>query len=134
MTRFWMTLDDAVQLVLKAMRESKGGETYVHKNPSYKVVDIAKALNPQGTIDNIGIREGEKIHECMITTEDSARTYEYGNYYIIYPNFTWWKNEDHFTPGGTRIESGWEYNSGTNTVWLDAPELAKRIAKLGDNF
>ncbi|MBN2725412.1 MAG: UDP-N-acetylglucosamine 4,6-dehydratase (inverting) [Deltaproteobacteria bacterium] len=130
MTRFWMTLDDAVILVVKALTESKGGEVYVHKNPSYRVIDIAKALNPDGTIEDIGIREGEKIHECMITSEDSVRTYEYGNFYIIYPNFSWWKNELHFTQGGKPIQEGWEYNSGTNTVWLDADELRTRINKL----
>ncbi len=130
MTRFWMTLDDAVDLVVKALNESRGGETYVHKNPSYKVVDIAEALNPGGTIDLIGVREGEKIHECMITRDDSIRTYEYGNYYIIYPNFSWWDTKRHFTPGGTSIEADWEYNSGTNTMWLSADDLASRIAKL----
>jgi len=130
MTRFWMTLDDAVDLVVKALNESRGGETYVHKNPSYKVVDIAHALNPGGGIENMGIREGEKIHECMITRDDSIRTFEYGNFYIIYPNFSWWNNDQHFTPGGARIKADWEYNSGTNTVWLDAQALARMIAEL----
>jgi FlaA1/EpsC-like NDP-sugar epimerase len=87
MTRFWMTLDDAVDLVVKALKESKGGETYVFKNPSYKITDIAEARNPGGKINVVGIREGEKLHEVMITSDDSRGTYDYGDHYIIYPNY-----------------------------------------------
>ncbi|MGX8796341.1 UDP-N-acetylglucosamine 4,6-dehydratase (inverting) [Fusibacter sp. JL298sf-3] len=130
MTRFWMTLDDAVRLVLKALEESKGGETYVFKNPSYKVQDVAEAINPTGDIKIVGIREGEKIHECMITSDDSRLTYDYGDHYVIYPNFSWWQKENSFKPGGVAIEEGWEYNSGTNTVWLSVEELRERIAAL----
>lgn len=131
MTRFWMTLEDAVNLVLKALTEANGGETYVFKNPSYKVVDIAKALNPNGDIKIVGIREGEKIHECMITVDDSRRTYDYGDHYIIYPDYTWWSKEKYFKVGGTLIDADWEYNSGTNTWWLDTAELKNRIGLLG---
>lgn len=127
MTRFWMTLDDAVNLVIKALDESKGGETYVFKNPSYKVIDIAEALNPGGRIKVVGIREGEKLHECMITIDDSRVTYDYGDHYIIYPNYVWWNKNNFFKEGGEIIEEGWEYNSGTNTKWLDAETLKKMI-------
>lgn len=134
MTRFWMTLDEAVDLVVKALEESKGGETYVFKNPSYKVTDVAEALNPNGKIKEVGIREGEKLHECMITSDDSRGTYEYGDHYIIYPNFSWWNMAKHYTEGGKLIEQGWEYNSGTNTVWLNSEELRKRINGLNIEF
>ena len=80
MTRFWMTLDSAVLLVIKALEESKGGETFVFKNPSYKITDIAKAMNPNGTVKEIGIREGEKLHEVMIGRDDARLTYDYGSY------------------------------------------------------
>ncbi len=130
MTRFWMTLKESVDLVFLALEESKGGETFVFKNPSYKVTEIAKALNPNGTMKEVGIREGEKIHECMITSDDSRSTYEYGDYYIIYPNFEWWNKEAHFKEGGKLIEENWEYNSGTNNVWLEADELRKMIDEL----
>lgn len=93
MTRFWMTLDDAVSLVMMALKEANGGETYVYKNPSYKIIDIAKAMNPSGHIELVGIREGEKLHETMITADDSRSTYDYGDYYIIYPNYEWWFKE-----------------------------------------
>lgn len=127
MTRFWMTLDDAVNLVIKALEESKGGETYVFKNPSYKVTDIAEALNPGGKIKVVGIREGEKLHECMITSDDSRGTYDYGDHYIIYPNYIWWNKDNYFKKGGELIEEGWEYNSGTNETWLDAGLLKRMI-------
>ena len=130
MTRFWMTLDDAVELVLKALDESKGGETYVYKNPSYKVVDIAEAMNPSGKIRIIGVREGEKLHEVMITSDDSRKTYDYGDHYIIYPNYVWWTKDNYFKEGGILIEDGWEYNSGTNTEWLDVDMLKEKIKKL----
>jgi UDP-N-acetylglucosamine 4,6-dehydratase (inverting) len=131
MTRFWMTLDDAVELVVKALEESKGGETYVFKNPSYKVTDVAEALNPGGKINVVGIREGEKLHEVMITSDDSRGTYDYGDHYIIYPNYIWWSKNDYFKEGGTLIEEGWEYNSGTNTEWLNVEILRKKIEELG---
>jgi UDP-N-acetylglucosamine 4,6-dehydratase (inverting) len=131
MTRFWMTLDDAVDLVIKALEESKGGETYVYKNPSYKITDIAKAMNPNVKLDVVGIREGEKLHEVMITSDDSRGTYDYGDHYIIYPNYIWWSKDHYFKEGGTLIKEGWEYNSGTNSQWLDVETLMKKIKELG---
>ncbi|TJX68843.1 UDP-N-acetylglucosamine 4,6-dehydratase (inverting) [Soehngenia saccharolytica] len=131
MTRFWMTLDDAADLVIKALEESKGGETYVFKNPSYKITDIANAMNPGGKINVVGIREGEKLHEVMITSDDSRNTYDYGDHYIIYPNYIWWSMDHYFKEGGTLIEEGWEYNSGTNSDWLDVETLRKKIEELG---
>jgi len=130
MTRFWMTLDDAVDLVVKAVEESKGGETYVYKNPSYTITDIAEAMKPGSKIKVVGIREGEKIHEVMITSDDSRGTYDYGDHYIIYPNYTWWTEESFFKEGGKLIEEGWEYNSGQNTEWLDIDTLRKKIKEL----
>jgi UDP-N-acetylglucosamine 4,6-dehydratase/5-epimerase len=131
MTRFWMTLDDAVDLVIKALQESKGGETYVFKNRSYKITDIAEAMNPGGKINEVGIREGEKLHEVMITSDDSRGTYDYGDHYIIYPNYIWWSKDHYFKEGGNLIKEGWEYNSGTNTEWLDVVMLKKKIEELG---
>lgn len=129
MTRFWMILDDAVDLVFKALEEAQGGETFVFKNPSFLITELAKALNPNGTMKEIGIREGEKIHEVMITKDDSRYTYEYDDYYIIYPHFEWWSKHK-MKAGGKLIPQGWDYNSGTNEEWLDAEELRKRIERL----
>jgi len=131
MTRFWITLEEGVELVYKALEESRGGETYISKIPSFKISDLANAMNPAGTMKEVGIREGEKLHEVMVTQDDSRSTYEYDKHYIVYPNFEWWNTEKHFTPGGKAIEDGFEYNSGTNTDWLSVEELKKGIIELG---
>lgn len=123
MTRFWMTLDKAVKLVLMAVENMTGGETFVFKNPSYKVTDIVKAMKPDAKMEIIGVREGEKIHEVMITKDDSRTTYDYGTYYIIYPNFEWFDFKKSFKEGGDLIEDGFEYNSGNNSEWLSVEEI-----------
>jgi len=127
MTRFWMTLDKAVQLVMMAIEQMAGGETFVYKNPSYKITDICKAMCPDAKIEIIGIREGEKIHEVMVTKDDSRYTYDYGDYYIIYPNFEWFNFEKAFKPGGEKVEEGFEYHSGNNTEWLDVENIKSLI-------
>lgn len=129
MTRFWMTLDKAVNLVKLALEMMNGGETFVYKNPSYKVTDVALALNPNGSIKEVGIREGEKIHEVMITKDDSRMTYDYGDFYIIYPHFEWFSFDKYFHPGGVKIEDEFEYHSGNNDSWLDVEDLKNLIAE-----
>jgi UDP-N-acetylglucosamine 4,6-dehydratase (inverting) len=130
MTRFWITLEQGVQLVSKALEESKGGETYISKIPSFKITDLAKAMMPECKIKEIGIREGEKLHEVMITKDDSRYTYEYAHHYIIYPQFDWWKAEKHLALEGVKIKDGFEYNSGTNSQWLNIKELKKELVEL----
>ncbi len=130
MTRFFISLEEGVDLVLKALKESKGGETYISKIPSFKITDIAKAMLDDCKFKIIGIREGEKLHEVMITKDDSRNTYEYDKHYIIYPNFEWWNFEKHFTPGGKLIEDGFEYNSGNNIDWLNIDQLRERLNDL----
>ena len=131
MTRFWITLDEAVDLSWKALDESKGGETYVSKIPSFKVLDLAQAMLPEGgKVKEVGIREGEKLHEVMITEYDSSTTYDYDKYYIIYPNFNWWDQNAHFTPGGKLVDEFFRYSSNTNIDWLSAEEIRERISKL----
>jgi len=126
MTRFWMTLEDAIRLVLKALAESTGGEVFVHKNPSFRIVDLAEAMNPGRQMEEVGIREGEKIHESMITKDDARTTYEYDSYYIIYPQYDWWSDAK-IKPGGTPVNREWEYNSGTNSTWLSVEQLKELI-------
>jgi len=133
MTRFWMILDDAVDLVFKALEEAKGGETFVFKNPSFLITELAEALNPNGSIKEVGVREGEKIHEVMITKDDWRNTYEYEDYYIIYPHFEWW-DKSKFKDGGKLIKENWEYSSGENEIWLNAEELRNRIEKLNIKY
>ena len=130
MTRFWITLEQGVELVFKAIKEAKGGETYISKIPSFKITDLAKAMFENAKLKEVGIREGEKLHEVMITKDDSRMTYEYENHYIIYPHFDWWSSDRHFTNGGKPIEEGFEYNSGTNNEWLDVEDLRSLLIEL----
>lgn len=130
MTRFWITLDEGVDLVFKALKESRGGETYISKIPSFKITDLAKAMNPDGYIKEIGIREGEKLDEIMITKDDSRMTYEYDKHYIIYPHFDWWNSQNYMTPGGKLVEDGFEYDSGKNTEWLEIKEIQNLLKKV----
>jgi UDP-N-acetylglucosamine 4,6-dehydratase (inverting) len=127
MTRFWINLQQGVELVLKALTESKGGETYISKIPSFKITDLAKAMLPGCELSEVGIREGEKLHEVMVAKEDSLYTYEYDKHFIIYPHMEWWCIEDHFTEGGIKVTDGFEYSSGNNTEWLDVAHLTELL-------
>jgi UDP-N-acetylglucosamine 4,6-dehydratase (inverting) len=130
MTRFWITLDQAVDLVFKALDEGKGGETYISKIPSFKIVDLAKAMLSNAELKEIGIREGEKIDEVMITKYDSFYTYEYDKHYIIYPNFEWWNFKEHFTEGGKKVAEFFRYSSDNNKEWFGVEELKSRLKNI----
>lgn len=123
MTRFWITLDQGVDLVFHALAHSKGGEIYVSKIPSYTVPDLARAMAPDAQLNEVGIREGEKLHEVMITNEDSRLTYDYGDHYVIYPHFEWWNHTQHFTEGGKLVPEGFRYSSDENDRWLGVEEM-----------
>ena len=122
MTRFWINLEQGVQLVIKALAEARGGETFIAKIPSFKITDLAKAILPECTLKEVGIREGEKLHEIMITREDSHYTYEYDKHFIIYPHMSWW-HEDMRIADGKPVPNDFEYSSGTNNQWLSIKEL-----------
>ena len=129
MTRFWITLKQGVELVIKALGESRGGETFIAKIPSFKITDLAKAILPECTMKEVGIREGEKLHEVMITKEDSLYTYEYDQHFIIYPHMSWW-TENNAIQGGRPVEHGFEYSSGTNRWWLTVEQLRTLLADI----
>lgn len=126
MTRFWISLEQGVELVIKALSEARGGETFISKIPSFLITDLAQAILPGCEMPEVGIREGEKLHEIMVTKEDSMNTYEYEKHFIVYPHMEWW-NPDKILPGGKKLEYGFEYSSGTNTEWLSVEDLQKRI-------
>jgi UDP-N-acetylglucosamine 4,6-dehydratase len=123
MTRFWISLEEGVKLVIKALKEANGGETFISKIPSFKITDLAQAMLPGCEMPEVGIREGEKLHEVMVTAEDSATTYEYEKHYIIYPHYNWW-GEEKLILGGKKVEEGFEYNSGNNSVWLNTEGIS----------
>jgi FlaA1/EpsC-like NDP-sugar epimerase len=126
MTRFWISLEQGVELVIKALGESRGGETFISKIPSFKITDLAQAMLPGCNMPEVGIREGEKLHEIMITREDSMHTYEYEKHYIVYPNYNWWGEKD-IIPGGKLVKPEFEYSSGTNTEWLTVADIQKLL-------
>lgn len=126
MTRFWIDLEEGVELVIKALSDARGGETFISKIPSFKITDLAEAMLPGCEKPEVGIREGEKLHEVMVTREDSMTTYEYDKHYIIYPHYDWWNRE--VLPGGELVAKGFEYNSGKNTEWLGVKELREKLA------
>ncbi|HMK53194.1 MAG TPA: UDP-N-acetylglucosamine 4,6-dehydratase (inverting) [Methanobacteriaceae archaeon] len=129
MTRFWITLDNAVDLVLNAIKNGKGGEVYVRKCPSFKITDLARAMGAS-ECENVGIRPGEKLHEIMITPEDARTTYEFDDHYLIYPPFDWWDLDSHFTKGGTKVDNSFSYSSDNNKEWLSVEDLKKLIESI----
>lgn len=126
MTRFWISLEQGVELVIKALGESRGGETFISKIPSFKITELAEAMLSGCEIKEVGIRPGEKLHEVMVTREDSFHTYEYDKHYIIYPHYDWAKSKG-IISGGEQVEQGFEYSSGTNSDWLSVDELRQRL-------
>lgn len=126
MTRFWISLTQGVELVIKALSEAQGGETFISKIPSFKITDLAEAMLPGCTMKEIGIRPGEKLHEIMITTEDSYTTYEYDKHFIVYPQMVWNGRQMPDT-SGKRVEEGFSYSSGSNTEWMSVEDIRKRL-------
>ena len=129
MTRFWISLEEGVKLVIKALQESTGGETFISKIPSFKVTDLAQAMLPGCQMKEIGIYPGEKLHEIMVTTEDSMTTYEYDKHFIVYPQVRW-NEKQQIIPGGRKVAEGFSYSSGNNTEWLSVEEIQERLKTL----
>lgn len=129
MTRFWISLEEGVKLVIKALSEAKGGETFISKIPSFKITDLAQAIAPGCKMSEVGIREGEKLHEVMVTREDSLSTYEYDKHFIVYPNMDWW-NKSKIQPGGKLVAPGFEYSSGNNTEWLSVEQIQELLKEV----
>ncbi len=129
MTRFWISLTEGIELVVKALAEAKGGETFISKIPSFKVTDLAEAMLPGCKPKEVGIRPGEKLHEIMVTTEDSATTYEYDKHFIVYPQMTW-NNRQQPNLSGTKVEDGFSYSSNNNKEWLSVEDIRERLKNL----
>ncbi|MBI4843594.1 MAG: UDP-N-acetylglucosamine 4,6-dehydratase (inverting) [Nitrospirae bacterium] len=127
MTRFWITLEQGVDFVLKCLSMTIGGELFVPKIPSMKIVDLARAIAPECTHEIAGIRPGEKIHEVMITEDDARHTLEFDDFFIVEPEFTWWSGESHVSNGGKPVKEGFRYASNTNDRWFSVDDLKKLI-------
>lgn len=126
MTRFWITLEESVHMVLKSFKLAGGGEVLVPKIPSMKITDLAEAVAPGMATQEVGIRPGEKLHETMITAEDSRHTIDIGDYYIIKPETFPYRG-----PAGSPVPEGFTYNSGTNDEWLSVPQLRSTLIEQG---
>lgn len=122
MTRFWISLTQGVELVIKALEEATGGETFISKIPSFKITDLAEAMLPGCSMPEVGIREGEKLHEIMVTVEDSMTTYEFEKHFIVYPQMVW-NDKQKPNPAGRKVPEGFSYSSGNNTEWLTVEEI-----------
>ncbi|MBQ9991309.1 MAG: UDP-N-acetylglucosamine 4,6-dehydratase (inverting) [Lachnospiraceae bacterium] len=126
MTRFWISLTQGVELVIKALEEATGGETFISKIPSFKITDLAEAMLPGCEMPEVGIREGEKLHEIMVTVEDSMTTYEYDKHFIVYPQMVW-NDKQKPNMSGKKVPEGFSYSSGNNTEWLSVEEIRELL-------
>jgi len=125
MTRFWITLEQGVRLVIEAIETMHGGEIYVPKIPSMKITDLARIVGPDCKLKETGIRPGEKLHEVLLTDDEARHAVELKDKFIIQPEFPWWNWEN--WKGGKRLPDGFRYTSDNNTVWLKDTELQAMV-------
>lgn len=121
MTRFWITAENAVRFVLSALARMKGGEIFVPKLPSMRLVDLVAALAPDSPLRTVGVRPGEKLHEEMVSLDEARRTRDCGDHYVISPEIAW---AGRGAPSGTPVPEGFRYASDRNDEWLDRGSLA----------
>jgi UDP-N-acetylglucosamine 4,6-dehydratase len=127
MTRFWITLPQAVDLVLHALDNMEGGEIFIPKIPSMNIMDLAEAIAPGAPRDVVGIRPGEKLHELLITSDEARHTIDAGDVYVVMPEHPWW-DELGPTTVGKAVDDDFEYASNTNDEWLSIDDLRTVLA------
>jgi UDP-N-acetylglucosamine 4,6-dehydratase len=134
MTRFNISLEEGVEMVMHALFNAWGGEIFIPKIPSYRILDVAEAIGPNCDKPVVGIRPGEKIHEEMITASDSFYTYDLGKYYTIVPTVPKWKLEEYIAHfGAEKVPLGFKYSSGENSEWETVDTLRMLIKKHVDS-
>lgn len=126
MTRFWITLEQAVDLVLHAAEHMTGGEIFVPKIPSMRITDLAEAMAAGAPLDIIGIRPGEKLHETLLTVDESRHSIDTGDVYVVLPEHPWW-SDDARSVAGVPLDPSFVYSSDLNDHWLDADELRSML-------
>jgi len=132
MTRFWISLQDAVAFVISSIRTMVGGEIFVPKIPSLKIVDLARAVAPEATLKEIGVRPGEKLHEVLITEQESRHTLNRPGEYIVLPE--WFPSEKKRPYSGSELDSGFSYTSNGNSQWLSSKQIHSMIKDfMGDS-
>lgn len=127
MTRFWITLDEGVDFVLKCVERMQGGEIFVPKIPSMDIMDLVHALAPGCKVNNIGIRPGEKLHEVLLSEDEARHALEIDDMYIIVPAHPWWQMQD--VPGAKPIPNDFRYSSDTNPRRLSTQELLRLVGQ-----
>jgi UDP-N-acetylglucosamine 4,6-dehydratase len=129
MTRFWITLPQGVGFVITSLAMMRGGEIFVPKIPSMRIADLARSIAPDLPLKTVGIRPGEKLHEVMITEDDSRQTLELDDRYVIEPAFAWWARGPYVASGAIPVTEGFRYASDTNSDWLDENRLKQLLAE-----
>lgn len=128
MTRFWITLEQGVRLVIQAAETMHGGEVYVPKIPSMRITDLARVLGPDCKIKETGIRSGEKIHEVLLTDDESRHSLEFNDKFIVEPEYHWWNWEN--WKGGKKLPDSFRYTSDNNPVWLKDEALMDMVEEI----
>ena len=128
MTRFWITLDQGVEFVLHCLQIMKGGEIFVPKIPSMNIMDLVEAIAPDCDVNFTGVRPGEKIHEVLVSEDESRQALEYPDMFVIQPAHIWWQTEN--WEGGEALPDGFDYGSETNPQTLSLDELRNMLADL----
>ena len=128
MTRFWITQEQAAHFIIDCIEKMKGGEIFVPKIPSMKIIDLAQAIAPQSKIKITGIRPGEKIDEVLLTGEEARHAKEFDKYFVVEPEYAFW-NKNNFKEGKS-LSSNFTYSSGDNDQWLTKQELMKMLEEL----
>ena len=126
MTRFWISIESAVKFVIDSLEMMTGGELYVPKIPSMKIVDLAQAVSPEAKLVEIGMRPGEKLHEEMISSDDSRRTYILENRFVVTPVVAEW---GYIAPKGELMPEGHAYRSDTNVNWMSREDIKSFITQ-----
>jgi UDP-N-acetylglucosamine 4,6-dehydratase len=126
MTRFWLTLEQGVRFVIRCVEQMYGGEVFVPKIPSMNIIDLVQAIAPDCKVDYIGIRPGEKLHEVLLSEDESRHALDIGDMYVIQPIYNWWQEEKRYN--GESLPEGFRYASNTNSQWLSIDEL-RELAK-----
>ncbi len=137
MTRFFITMEKSVDLVLKALNLGKGGELFISRIPSCSITDLAKAIYPEAELHETGIRPGEKLHEVLLTEDEARTTFDYGEHFVVYPMSDIATQKDSQLPGGKLVAPDFCYSSENNVNWLSVEELRsliKKIPALGDKL
>ncbi len=130
MTRFWLSLEDGVGVVIKSLKIMRGGEVFVPKIPSIRITNLVEVIAPDCRIDTIGIRDGEKIHEMLISVDEARNALEFDDHYIIESSFNRWRSDP--AVKAKPVADGFSYQSDTNARWLSVDELREMIEAAGD--